>query len=46
MEVINVDINGNEIPDLSKVNLPEEINNFVLNLYIQSAKQKEMRKAI
>lgn len=45
-EVRNFDINGNLIPDISKVDLPEDIQNFIIQIKLKSAerKRKEISK--
>lgn len=40
MEVINLDINGNVIKDLSKVKLPKDLNQFVFDVYRKGSEKK------
>jgi len=39
MKVLNFDVNGRSIADLSKVNLPEEFGRFVYQIRIDAAKR-------
>lgn len=44
-KVINLDANGKVIPDLSKVVLPDDMNEFVVRLLLKAEQRKATEQA-
>lgn len=42
--VVNYDVNGNIIPDLSKVTLPKDLSLFVYQIYLDHAIEQKIKE--